>query len=160
MKFIRMTTVFLARFFISAVFLAGGIHKLLNWQETEKILMNTLCEWQIHTGFSETAQNCLATLTPWTPVLLIAATLFELIGGLLVLLGANEKLGATLLILFLIPATLLFHAFWFAEPNVREIQTAMFLKNLAILGGLFLILLHGAKTKSGNGDSFPPIKLG
>lgn len=161
MKFIRMGAAFLARFFMSAIFLASGINKLLNWHETEKMLMNTLCDWQIHFGFSETAQSCLASLTPWTPILLIVATLFELIGGLLILLGVNEKLGAAMLILFLIPTTFFFHPFWYAEANMKEFQTVMFLKNLAILGGLILIILHGVRVKKlGGGDPFQSMKLG
>lgn len=159
MRMIHKITVFLARFFISAVFLAGAIHKILNWHESEKLLMGILTDWQTNIAFSEAMQNGFAQLIPWTPVILIAATLFELIGGLLVLLGVKEKLGATLLILFLIPATILMHAFWFAEPNAKELQTIMFLKNLAILGGLFLILLYGAQPKS-KGDSFSPINIG
>jgi len=156
-----MCATVLARFFISAVFLAGAIGKIFNWHDTEKLLTNTLCDWQINIGFSETAQSCFAILTPWTPLLLIAATLCELVGGLLVLLGIKEKLGAGLLILFLIPTTIIMHQFWFIEGSMKELQTIMFLKNLAILGGLFMIVLHGAQAKSGGGgDSFPPMKFG
>ena len=49
-----------------------------------------------------------------------AATLFQLLGGLLVLLGIKEKLGATLLILFLIPVTVLMHSFWMVEGAERQ----------------------------------------
>lgn len=160
MKFIRTFSTVLARFFLSAVFLAGAVSKLFHWHESEKMLMNTLCDWQASLGFYETAQNCLAMITPWTPLLLIAATLFEMVGGLLLLLGMKEKLGASLLILFLIPATLLMHAFWLHEGGVRELQTIMFLKNLAILGGLLLVLLHGAQAKSGGDSSFSSMNLG
>ncbi len=161
MRFFRMCAIVLARFFISAVFLAGAVGKILNWHDTEKNLMNTLCDWQGYIGFSESAQGCIATITPWTPLLLIVATLCELIGGLLVLLGIKEKLGAGLLILVLIPVTILMHQFWFVDGSARELQTIMFLKNLAIIGGLIMIVLHGAQAKSGGGgDSFPPMKFG
>lgn len=160
MKFIRVTTVFLTRFSLSAIFLAGGINKILNWHETEKIVENILCDWQSYLAFSDTAQNALASLVPWTPLILMAGTLFELVGGLLILLGLREKLGASLLILFLIPTTVLMHQFWFIETGDRELQTAMFLKNLAILGGLFMILLHGIQTKSVEKDPFPSLKMG
>jgi uncharacterized membrane protein YphA (DoxX/SURF4 family) len=144
---------------LSAVFLAGAVNKIIHWHESEKTVMNALCDWQAYIGFSESAQSCFSILMPWTPLLLISATLFELVGGLLVLLGVREKLGAFLLILFLIPTTVIMHQFWFIEGSARELQTVMFLKNLAILGGLLMILLSKDTGKPG-GDPFPPIKLG
>lgn len=115
--------------------------------------MNTLCEWQANIGFSENLQDCLATLVPWTPFLLVVATLFELLGGLSVLLGIKEKLGAALLVLFLIPTTILIHQFWFIEGMAREVQITHFLKNLAILGGLLMIILQGTERPK---NPFPP----
>ena len=161
MRTIRVCTAAIARFLMSAIFLAGAVKTVLTWHESEKNLMNALCEWQPHVGFSGTAQDCLSYLIPWTPLLLAIATLFMLVGGLLVLLGIRERIGAFLLILFIIPATLLSHPFWFLEGAAREMQTAMFLKNIAILGGLLLMLLHGGQGKSaGSGDSFPSLKIG
>lgn len=52
--------------------------------------------------------------------------------------------AALALAVFLVPATLVFHAFWSAPPAEREIQLAMFAKNLAILGGLLLIAVNGS----------------
>lgn len=158
MKFIRNFSTLIARFFLSAFFLASAVNKILHWHETEKELANVFCEWQSYVGLSESMQDCFALAVPWVPLVLIVATLCELIGGLLVLLGIHEKWGASLLILFLIPATVLLHPFWFAEADARELQTAMFLKNLAMIGGFILLLLHGAKTKSG-GDSFSSFKI-
>lgn len=83
-------------------------------------------------------------MIPWTPVLLLTATLFELLGGLSVLLGYKEKWGATLLALFLVPTTIIMHQFWFVEGGGRELQMAHFLKNLAILGGLILFIQQGS----------------
>lgn len=158
MRIVRLCTVVVARFLLSAVFLAGAIDKIINWHETEKTLAGALCEWESYMGFSEMAQNCFASLSPWTPLLLMAATLLELIGGLLLLLGFKEKLGAALLILFLIPTTVLMHQFWFLETSGRDLQAVLFMKNLAILGGLLLVLLHGAQSKSA-GDSLPSMRM-
>jgi len=54
------------------------------------------------------------------------------------LLGYKTRLGAAALIIFLIPATLIFHTN-LADP----IQQIMFLKNLGLLGSLLLVLQHG-----------------
>lgn len=104
--------------------------------------MNTLAEWQGYIGFWEEAQNLISAAVPWTPVLLIAATLFEFIGGLLVLLGIRERFGASLLILAIIPITIIMHPFWFVEDPSRQMDATNFLKNMAILGGLMMILLR------------------
>jgi putative oxidoreductase len=156
MRAIRIAATVLARFLLSAIFLASGVNKIFHWHEMEKMLMNILCDWQTYMGFSDTAQHCFTVLTPWTPLLLIAATLLELVGGLLLLLGVREKLGASLLVLVLIPTTIIVHQFWFVEGGLRDVQQIMFLKNLAILGGLLMVLLYGAQSpakESGFGGS-------
>lgn len=142
MKVIHLSLNVIGRFFISLIFLAGAVNKILHWHESERSLLNTLCEWQSNVGFSDSLNDFFAVLIPWTPILLLLATFFELGGGLSILLGYREKLGAVLLILFLIPATILMHQFWFAEGGVRELQLVHFLKNLAILGGLILFALQ------------------
>ena len=112
MKMLRASAIVLARFLLSAVFLASAVNKIFHWQEMERLLVNVLCDWQSHLSFSPSAQECFATLTPWAPLLLIVATLLELVGGLLLLLGVKERLGAFLLLLFLVPTTIVMHQFW------------------------------------------------
>jgi len=150
MKALRSTGIVLARFFLSAVFITAAVEQIFHWHETELSLMTALAEWQAHTSSWARVQEVVAFLMPWTPVLLLAAVLFQLIGGLLVLLGVKEKLGGGLLVLFLIPTTVVFHAFWFLDGPDRDMQQIMFLKNLSILGGLFLLMIHGATTDKGN----------
>ena len=148
MKFFRGCVEILARFFISAVFLAGAMKNILNWHETETNMINVLFDWQSYSSFSEDVQTFLAWITPWVSVLELLATAFLLVGGLFVLLGIKEKLGAALLLLFIIPTTILYHPFWFFEGPMRELQAAMFLKNLAILGCLLLLLMRESRKQS------------
>ena len=70
---------------------------------------------------------------------LAMAIIFEVARGLSVLLGYKAKWGAISLIIFLIPATLIFHT-----KLSDQIQMIMFMKNLAILGGLIGIAINGA----------------
>ena len=68
-----------------------------------------------------------------------------LAGGLSILLGYRAKLGAWLIVLFLIPVTLLMHRFWgVTDPMMQQVQMVMFMKNVAILGGALLISQFGA----------------
>lgn len=147
-KIFRVCAVVLARFVLSSVFLVSALTNMFHWQETEHVLLAVLSDWQNYMSFSDTLSDGFGALTSWTSVLLLAGTLLELGGSLLVLLGVREKLGASLLLLFLIPSTLLFHQFWFLEGGAREVQTDLFLKNLAIMGGLVLTILHGAQASS------------
>ncbi len=93
------------------------------------------------TGFSGTQQYMAAAGIPagLTGILLVGAIVCELFGGLSVLLGYKARWGAIALIIFLIPATLIFHTN-FAE----RMQVIQFLKNLGLLGGLLMVYSFGS----------------
>ena len=76
---------------------------------------------------------------PAAGLLLVGAIALELTGGLSVLLGYRARIGALLLIVFLVPATLVFHTDFSDQEQIIH-----FLKNLSILGGLVLVIAHGA----------------
>jgi len=65
--------------------------------------------------------------------------------GLSILLGYRAKLGAWLIVLFLIPVTLMMHKFWaVTDSMMAQIQMIMFMKNVSMLGGALLISQFGA----------------
>ncbi len=153
MKAVRASATVIARFLLSTVFLTASINKIVHWGESEQLFMSVLSDWQSHLSFSDLAQRLFTSLILFTPVLLILGTVMELVGSLLLLLGVKEKWGAALLLTMLVPATILFHQFWFIESSMKEVQQAMFLKNFAIMGGLILVLLYGAQPPEKKGDS-------
>lgn len=68
-----------------------------------------------------------------------------LLGGLSILLGYKAKWGAWLLIAFLIPVTLMLHQFWAVkDPMMAQMQMAMFMKNVSMMGGALLVSQFGA----------------
>jgi putative oxidoreductase len=79
----------------------------------------------------------------WVPLFFVAATAVELIGGLSLLLGFKARLGALLLLLFLIPVTLTFHNFWTYPPEEQRMQMILFMHNLTLMGGLLLVMTIG-----------------
>jgi putative oxidoreductase len=82
---------------------------------------------------------------PIPGLLVPAAGLIALAGGLSVALGYHARLGAWLLVLFLVPVTFKLHAFWNErDPMMAQMQQVNFLKNLALLGGALLIGQFGA----------------
>jgi putative oxidoreductase len=73
------------------------------------------------------------------------AGLLAAAGGLSVALGYRAKLGAWLLVVFLIPVTLTMHNFWaISDPMMAAMQQAMFMKNLSLLGGALFVAYFGA----------------
>ena len=82
---------------------------------------------------------------PAAGFLVPASGLLALAGALSIVLGYRAKIGAWLLVLFLVPVTLTMHNFWAVkDPMMAQIQIAMFLKNVSILGGALLISQFGA----------------
>ncbi|HMD55065.1 MAG TPA: DoxX family protein [Phycisphaerae bacterium] len=66
-------------------------------------------------------------------------------GGLSILLGFRAKLGAWLIVVFLIPVTLMMHKFWtVTDPMMAQLQMILFMKNVSMLGGALLISHFGA----------------
>ena len=76
---------------------------------------------------------------PMTQVLFGAAVVTELGGGLALLLGWRPRLVALGLAGFLLTATLIFH-----PDFAKQQQLLHVLKNIAIIGGLLLVMARGA----------------
>jgi putative oxidoreductase len=82
---------------------------------------------------------------PVAGLLVPLSGVIALMGGLSVLVGFQARLGAWMLVIFLIPVTLLMHNFWSAaDPATFQLEKAMFMKNITMLGGALLISYFGA----------------
>ena len=69
----------------------------------------------------------------------------SLVGGLSIVLGYRAKIGAWLIVVFLLVVTPIMHKFWgLTAPMMAQVQMIMFLKNLSMLGGALLIAQFGA----------------
>lgn len=75
-------------------------------------------------------------------LLLIGAVLLLLTGGLLVLIGYRIGLGAILIMLYWIPITFIVHSFWNDPLPERRLESILFMKNIAILGGLLFMAVN------------------
>ncbi len=80
----------------------------------------------------------------WIPFFHVTSMLVELVLGLSLLLGYKARLGALLLLLYLIPVTFTFHHFWSYPPEKQQDQMFFFIHNLALLGGLLLVMTCGS----------------
>jgi putative oxidoreductase len=111
------------RILLATIFILGGLTKFMDWQGT--------------------SQYMLAHGIPLIPVLLPLAAVVEIAGGLAIALGAKSRTAAMLVFLYLIPTTLIFHHFWSFGGQEYVNQMQHFLKNLAIMGGLSMIVGFG-----------------
>jgi len=76
---------------------------------------------------------------PW--VLVTAASLLVLVGGLSILTGYRPEIGVVAIVLFLVPVTLMMHDFWtVADPQLRIEEMRSFRSNMALAGSAILFL--------------------
>ncbi len=87
------------------------------------------------TGFTGVAAMMAGRGLPFAPLLLVAAMALMAVGSALVISGFRVRLGAILLLLFLVPTTVIFHN-ELADPQ----QRIQLFKNLSIVGGLLLLV--------------------
>ena len=107
-----------SRILLSAIFLLSGFSKIFDFTNQAAYVGSVL---------------------PAPALMLIVAIVLEVGGAIFLLVGYKTRLGVTLLIIFTILATAFFHTN-FAD----QIQMIMFMKNLAIIGGLLSIAIYGA----------------
>jgi putative oxidoreductase len=68
-----------------------------------------------------------------------------LLGGLSIILGFKARIGAWLIVLFLVPVSFMMHPFWnVSDPMMHQMQMVMFMKNVSILGGALMIACFGS----------------
>ena len=109
----------LARTAIAVIFLHSGVGKI--------------------SDFTGTQQQISGAGLPFAPLVTVFTIAFVFLGGISLILGYRARIGTGLLLAFLIPATLVFH-----NPIVDPTQMIQFLKNLAIIGGLLMVVAYGS----------------
>ncbi|HET6493677.1 MAG TPA: DoxX family protein [Burkholderiales bacterium] len=98
-------------------------------------------------SFAGVAGGMTAKGMPYAEFFLVCAITIEIVGGLCVLTGWQARWGALALLIFLIPATLIFHNYWAVDPaQAKELanQTNHFFKNLTIMGALVFVIGMGS----------------
>lgn len=66
--------------------------------------------------------------------------LFLLFGGLSILLGVYQIIGIILIAIFLLFAAFFIHNFWAISKEQRQMEKVNFMKNLALVGALLMLL--------------------
>jgi putative oxidoreductase len=127
MQIVSSSIELIGRICIAVIFIVSGINKIMTWDATIASMQS---------------QGMLM----YTQFFLAGAILVEILGGLFIALGYYTSFFASIVALYLIPVTYIFHHFWnISDASTKEMQMIEFMKNLAIFGGLLVL----ASTASG-----------
>ncbi|HSZ97297.1 MAG TPA: DoxX family protein [Bradyrhizobium sp.] len=125
------------RILFAVLFVFSGASKLLDLsataQMTEKIVLPAIVA-------PYTAQLETITGMPMAQILAIAAGALEVICGLMIALNLGARFFAILLILFVAGATFYYHDFWNQTGPEARNNMVHALKNLSLIGALFMIV--------------------
>ena len=112
-----------ARILLALMFVMSGVSKL--------------------TGLEGTAGYIASVGLPMAQVLALGAGVLEAAAGVMLIVGWQARWAALALAAFTVLASLLFHNFWAMPKDQQFMQQLMFMKNLAITGGLLFVFAFG-----------------
>ena len=113
-----------ARILIAAIFVLSGFGKI--------------------GGFAGAVGYIASKGLPLPQLAAVAAIIVELGGGLMLMLGWRARWAAAALFFFTLMAAVIFHNFWAAAPDQAQNQMIHFMKNISMLGGLLMVIIHGS----------------
>jgi putative oxidoreductase len=115
----------LARICIALIFLWEAWDSIANYESTKASMA----------GYNITSSQ---------DFLLTSAIVLMILGGILVLTGYRSGFGALLLLVFYVPATFVMHSWWNDPIDIQREQSILFMKNIAIIGGLLMVFVNGS----------------
>lgn len=127
------------RICISLLFILTAAHYSFNWEAVLQNFNHNLLDVINKPALPYELYKIFNFILSYASLIFALLTFCSGFGGLLVLLGINVRIGAILLIIFLISQTFIFHSWWLYDPSNRELQLSNFLKNISLLGGLFVL---------------------
>lgn len=94
-------------------------------------------------GYDGTAAYMASGGLPMIGVLLPLTILVELGGGLALVIGWKARWVALVLAAFTLLASLLFHNFWTMTGAAMMTNQLLFMKNIAVIGGMLMVFAFG-----------------
>jgi putative oxidoreductase len=94
--------------------------------------------------FAGTAGYISSVGLPFSSVLAAGALALEIVAGVALIIGFKTRWAALALALFTLAAAFLFHNYWAMPAGQQMMQQIIFLKNLAVTGGLLMLAVAGA----------------
>nr|WP_315241397.1 DoxX family protein [uncultured Albidiferax sp.] len=115
---------FVGRLLLAALFLPAGIAKI--------------------TGFAGTVGYIGSMGLPFPTLGALAAIAVEVLGGLALVFGLGTRFAALVLAGFTLVASFVFHAYWAVPADAVMVTQLLFMKNIAVAGGLLTVAAWGA----------------
>jgi putative oxidoreductase len=112
------------RVMLAAMFLLAGISKI--------------------GGFDGTVAYIASKGLPLPMALAVGTVLLEIVAGLALIVGWRARWAALALAAFTVIASVIFHAYWAMPVEQQRMQQLMFMKNMAVTGGLLMVFALGA----------------
>jgi putative oxidoreductase len=133
------------RVLFALLFIYTGATKLFDIQTTTNAIASKIAIPGLLTPYTSQVETMTGMTTP--QLLAIGAGAFEIIAGLMIALNFGTRFFAILLIFFVAVATFYFHDFW-NQPSPENAKVLVeALKNLSIIGALFMIAGYGRRTR-------------
>ncbi|BDT67346.1 inner membrane protein YqjF [Comamonadaceae bacterium OS-1] len=115
---------FIGRLLLATLFLPAGISKI--------------------TGFAGTVGYIASVGLPLPTLGALVAIAVEVLGGLALIFGLGTRFAALVLAGFTLVASFFFHAYWAVPAEAVMVTQLLFIKNIAVTGGLLTLAAWGA----------------
>jgi putative oxidoreductase len=122
------TSALIARVLLALMFLLAGLSKFA--------------------GLDGTAGYIASKGLPMAQLLAFATAALEVGGALMLIVGWKARWAALALAAFTLLASVLFHNYWTLPADKQMVDQLMFMKNLAVVGGLLAVFAFGPGTLS------------
>lgn len=113
-----------------------------------RLLISVIFVFEAYDSFAfygATKEKMISYGITWYPEFWLILSLFFLcIGGIFLLLGYRARMAALFLLLYWVPLTFTVYSFWNDPIEIRRMNSIMFMKNIAICGGLLMIIVNGS----------------
>ena len=129
------------RILFAVLFMYTGATKLFAVQQTADFIATKVTIPAVLAPYASQLETMAGM--PMPQILALAVGGFEILAGLMIAVNFGARFFAILLIIFVLAATFYFHDFWNqpAPENAKTLIDA--LKNLSIVGALFMIVGYG-----------------
>jgi uncharacterized membrane protein YphA (DoxX/SURF4 family) len=133
------------RILFAVLFIYTGATKLFAIQATADFIASKVTVPEVIAPYAQQVEQATGMTTP--QLLAIAVGGLEIIAGLMIALNFAARFFAMLLIIYVAVATFLFYDFWNQAPPDNAKMLVDALKNLSIIGALFMIMGYGRATR-------------
>ena len=128
----------LGRVLFSILFIVSGVFK---FSDLSAMTQMVAAKMVVPTDFSAYAAQLEAAVgMPFAQIVVIVSGIFEIVAGLMIALNFGARFFSALMILFVGVTIFYFHDFWNMAEGDRATNMFQALKNLSLIGGLFMII--------------------